>query len=474
MPVSFENILTFLSSGALPYLVGKCGLNCDVYATVPVFQMGQMFAYDLYQSKHNYENFTLFTLDDVDSAFDRVTQVKYNQTITLQGRGEGMTITPLPAGHMLGGTIWKIVKDGGEDFVYAPDVNHKKERHLNGCSMDKISRPSLLITDCINANNVPDRRKKRDDILLASLLEVLRGTGNVMVCADTAGRMLELSLMLDQMWRADTGLQAYSICILNSFIYNIIEFAKSMIEWMSDKMARTFEGQRNNPFSFKHIQLVHNLDELSLLPEPRVVLCSPPDMESGFSRELFFDFATNERNMILITQRAPDGTLAAKLFSMANKEAKKSETIQVQRKMKIPLTGDELDEYIENKKLEAEERERLAREAKELESLKKEDGDDDDDDADSYENENFFGNQESMNEEEGKLGEHGASHHHHHHSAVIVKHDLMVSSLTTADTKSGGGSGSGSFFKTIKKSYPMYPYIEKRMRWDEYGELGGL
>lgn len=39
-----------------------------------------------------------------------------------------MQITPLPAGHMIGGTIWKIVKDGEEEIVYALDYNHKKER----------------------------------------------------------------------------------------------------------------------------------------------------------------------------------------------------------------------------------------------------------------------------------------------------------------------------------------------------------
>jgi len=34
------------------------------------------------------------------------------------GRGQGLVITPLPAGHMLGGTVWKIVKDGEEDIIY--------------------------------------------------------------------------------------------------------------------------------------------------------------------------------------------------------------------------------------------------------------------------------------------------------------------------------------------------------------------
>ena len=42
-------------------------------------------------------------------------------------KGEGIVIAPHIAGHLLGGTIWKITKDG-EDVVYAVDFNHRKER----------------------------------------------------------------------------------------------------------------------------------------------------------------------------------------------------------------------------------------------------------------------------------------------------------------------------------------------------------
>jgi len=44
------------------------------------------------------------------------------------GKGHGLQITPLPAGHMIGGTMWKIVKEAEEEIVYAVDFNHKKER----------------------------------------------------------------------------------------------------------------------------------------------------------------------------------------------------------------------------------------------------------------------------------------------------------------------------------------------------------
>ncbi len=84
-------------------------------------------------------------------AFDLIVQVKYSQTVQLKGtgvvdddhwlctvfqphplsppgKGHGLTITPYAAGHMVGGTMWKIVKDGEEDIIYAVDYNHKKER----------------------------------------------------------------------------------------------------------------------------------------------------------------------------------------------------------------------------------------------------------------------------------------------------------------------------------------------------------
>ena len=176
------------------------GLSCPIYVTVPVYKMGQMFLYDLYQARHNIEEFTLFTLDEVDACFEKMTQLKYSQTVQLKGKGQGLTITPLAAGHMLGGTIWKIVKDGEESIVYAVDYNHKKEIHLNGCDIERysnnypifivykssmfsrLSRPSLLITDCYNATYKQPKRKLRDQLLMNNILATLRNNGNVLVC----------------------------------------------------------------------------------------------------------------------------------------------------------------------------------------------------------------------------------------------------------------------------------------------------
>ena len=39
-----------------------------------------------FQSRNNTEDFEMFTLDDVDAAFDKIIQLKYSQSVSLKGK----------------------------------------------------------------------------------------------------------------------------------------------------------------------------------------------------------------------------------------------------------------------------------------------------------------------------------------------------------------------------------------------------
>jgi len=416
-----------LHLGALPYAVGKLGLSCPIFATVPVYKMGQMFLYDLYQSRHNMEEFELFTLDEVDRAFDMITQLKYNQTHEFKGKGAGLAITPVSAGHMIGGAMWKIVKEGEEDIVYAVDVNHKKERHLNGADVEKISRPSLFITDAYNASYQMARRRTRDEQLMTLILQTLRGGGNALVCVDTAGRVLELAHMVDSMWQhRESGLMTYSLALLNNMSYNIVEFAKSQIEWMSEKLMRAFEGKRNNPFTFRHLKLCHSISEVNKVPSPKVVLASTADMECGFSRDLFAQWCVNGKNTIILTSRSADGTLTSDLVKNGG-----NRNINLRTGKRVKLSGQELEEY--------------KREKKEKDKIKEEVGDIDED---------------SSSDEEMEVTTKPTT------NLKSVKHDIIM----RVDSE-GQIAGKRAFFKSTKSKYPMYPHHEEKIRWDDYGEI---
>lgn len=83
---------------------------------------------------------------------------------------------------------------------------------------------------------------------------------------------------------------------------------------MSDKLMRCFEDKRNNPFQFRHLTLCHSLADLARVPSPKVVLCSQPDLESGFSRELFIQWCQDAKNSVILTYRTTPGTLARYLI----------------------------------------------------------------------------------------------------------------------------------------------------------------
>jgi cleavage and polyadenylation specificity factor subunit 2 len=67
-------------------------------------------------------------------------------------------------------------------------------------------------------------------VFTACILTTLRVKGNVLLAIDTAGRVLELMHMLDQLWRnKESGLAVYSLVFLTNVSYNTVEFAKSQV-----------------------------------------------------------------------------------------------------------------------------------------------------------------------------------------------------------------------------------------------------
>uniref|UniRef100_A0A0R3RWQ9 Cleavage and polyadenylation specificity factor subunit 2 n=1 Tax=Elaeophora elaphi TaxID=1147741 RepID=A0A0R3RWQ9_9BILA len=457
--------------GALPYLVRKCGLNCPIYATVPVYKMGQMFLYDWVNSHTSVEDFNLFNLDDIDAAFERVQQVKYSQTILLKG-DNGLQITPLPAGHMIGGAIWRITKMGDEEIVYAVDFNHRKERHLNGCTFEGIGRPNLLITDSFNALYNQPRRKQRDEQLVTRLLGTVRDGGDVMIVIDTAGRVLEIAHLLDQLWHnAEAGLMTYNLVMLSHVASSVVEFAKSQVEWMSDKVLKSFEVGRYNPFQFRHVQLCHTHIDLIRVRSPKVVLVSGLDMESGFSRELFLEWCTDVKNSVIVTGRSGDRTLGARLIRMAEQAAENpngtiNRNLTLEVKRRIRLEGVELENYRAKKRAEEREATRIRLEASRRNArLEQADSSDDsDDDAVMVVPVTTSGilNGKLTNSKRNSTSSFSAS--------ATTSSTADLSAAQIAEQRSHDimwkweQQQKSSFFKQSKKSFPMFPYIEEKTR----------
>eukprot|EP00897_Mesotaenium_endlicherianum_P003275 jgi/Mesen1/2976/ME000176S02016 len=442
--------------GALPYAVGKLGLQGTMYCTLPVQKLGQMCMYDHFVSRHAVSDFDLFTLDEVDDAFDNCIQLKYSQPQLLGGKGEGITITPYAAGHLLGGTVWKITKDT-EDIVYAVDYNHRREQHLNGTVLDSFVRPTVLITDAFNVLGVEPKRKQRDAELADAILRTLRGGGNVLLPVDSAGRVFELLLLVEQQWAQQK--LPYAVALLTTVAESTLDFAKSSLEWMSDAIAKAFEQSRHNPFDLKLVKLCRSRQEVDeLAPGPRLVLASLATLGSGFARELFVDCAQDPRSLVLFTQRAHRGSLAHLLQERPPKEV----TLEVTQR--VLLEGAELAAY------EAERALKKAEEAPAVEAgAAPEGGREELEESRRVEGQAAGG----VPNERSAAGRRSSS------SSTPMDVDgagKRASALAGGGGRAGGGVRHGDilvegFVPSATSAAPMFPFDESVPMSDEYGEV---
>ena len=155
---------------------------------------------------------------------------------------------------------------------------------------------------------------------------------------------------------------------MNNVSISVIEFAKSQVEWMNDKIVQSFEVGRYNPFDFKHIKLCRSLAELNQIQTPsknKLVLASTPDLQCGFARSLFVEWCENPKNSIILTSRSSStDTLANQLIENLNKKF-----ISVEMKKRVKLEGDELDEYFRLQIEKEKEKMEKIKKSKELESI---------------------------------------------------------------------------------------------------------
>eukprot|EP00752_Nemacystus_decipiens_P006443 g5803.t1 len=302
--------------GGLPYAFGKLGMRAKVYATLPVWKMGQMAVYDAYLSRAHEGNFHVFDLDDVDAAFARFKTLKFSQHLTFSGRGAGVTITPYAAGRMIGAAVWRVSwQTEDNDIVYATAYNHNRERHLRPSALSALTRPSVLITDAHNALTDGQSRKNREARLISTIMDTVRGGGNVLLPTDTAGRVLELLVLLDEHWQKHR-LGTYKLVLLHNTAFNTAEFAKSQLEWMSEEIGRAFDLQRSNPFELRNVHIMHSLEELDELGnDPKVVLATDMSLDFGFSKALLLRWASGGANTILLTGRGHGTTTARELLA---------------------------------------------------------------------------------------------------------------------------------------------------------------
>ena len=341
--------------GALPAAFARAGLRrgTPVCTTTPVAKMGQLALYDLYAARNDEGDFDAFTLDDVDFAFANVTTLKYLQTLTLRGN---VAICAYPAGHSLGGCVWRLVA-GAEEVVYASHWNNRQERHLPPATLGQLARPSILIAYAGSAQRAaPPSRPAREKALCDAAAAGALAGGLALLPAPAAGRALELTLALENHWEATPALAGVRVCLLSPVAPSVIEFAATQLEWMSADIANRFQQERANPFApMRHVIPVASLKALdSMPPAPTVVIASLASLSAGNARHLLSRVAANSRACIVFSGAGGESELARALADAAQIPPQLRPELPLVLGNRVPLDGAELAAWREKRRQEVE------------------------------------------------------------------------------------------------------------------------
>lgn len=354
------------------------------------------------------------TPEEISNYFGLINPLKYSQPhqplpSPFSPPLGGLTITAYSAGHTLGGTIWHI-QHGMESVVYAVDWNQAREHVLSGAAwlggpgtggsevLEQLRRPTAMICSTKGSGQatVTRQRNNRDDALLTMVRETLRNGGSVLIPSDSSARILELAYLLEETWateasKADSPLKGARVYLASRTGGATMRYARSMLEWMEEGIVKEFEiasgaqeahdqrrfrGQQSNntkaeddkaaqaPFDFRHITLLERKSKVDRMLEgsgPRVILASDTSLEWGFSKDAIRSLASDDRNLIILTEKVGINSgqgkgLGRYLWELWNERSTSTASpttvvgaggiqTEVQSIRTVPLEGNELSLY---------------------------------------------------------------------------------------------------------------------------------
>lgn len=240
-----------------------------------------------------------------------------------------------------------------ESIVYAVDWNQVRENVLGGAAwldasgggaevIEQLRKPTALICSSRGAekNSLTGGRKRRDDLLLDTIRATIAKGGTVLIPTDTSARVLELAYLLEHAWRkehanssSDSPFKSARLYLASKNVGATMRYARSMFEWMDENIVKELEadeaaatskkqhrrndskqvggrdhqpvGKAAGPFDFNYLRLLERrkqIDRITATKGARVILASDTSLEWGFSKEILSKIANDTSNLIILTE----------------------------------------------------------------------------------------------------------------------------------------------------------------------------
>ncbi|MCJ1416715.1 hypothetical protein MMC32_003053 [Xylographa parallela] len=215
--------------------------------------------------------------------------------------------------------------------------------------IEQLRKPTALVcsTKGVEQTASAGGRVKRDELLLDMIRTTITRGGTVLIPTDSSARVLELAYVLDHAWQREASssdpsvLNSARLYLASMNAGTTMRYASSMIEWMDENVVREFEaeaaksgnnnkqhrrmdskqmrkdqdnsrptGRDSTPgdmFEFRYMKLLERKSQVEKIlsrKTPKVILASDTSLTWGFSRDALQRLAADPANLVILTERS--------------------------------------------------------------------------------------------------------------------------------------------------------------------------
>jgi len=255
----------------------------------------------------------------------------------------GMEVRLYPAGHVLGARMAHLRAEGKE-VLYTGDFCLHGTEILEGVDVEALPKePDVLIMESTYGGTLRPSRDELVKKLFESITEAEERGGNVLIPSFAFHRMQEMARRIDLAMK-DEILPRYNAYYLSGLGHRITGYFHKYQRHLC-KMVQDEEM----PFDYQYVK---HLNRAGQVREPALVICTAGFGHAGVSRELLFDWVSDEDNAILISSGylPEDSPLtAAKEKTTIEEEGRKVPVRATVKQIELSGHGDqsELVEFVE-------------------------------------------------------------------------------------------------------------------------------
>ena len=305
-------------TGALPGLVSRLPTCMKGYCTPATKPITRVLLEDSKNHlKPEEQEKPLFTPEAIDTALDYLDCMETVQWNTPRQICDGVTVTWIRAGHILGAAMIHI-KGKQESILMTGDVSVTDQKTIPGMLMSNLpDQPDVMVMESTYGNRQHTDRAAEERRLVSDIAEVIEAGGKVLIPVFAIGRSQEILLILKH------AMQKGEIPEFPVYVDGMVTkvndiYARSCF---ANELLPALRGEANIFYSdvIKPVSKSVDRDKVSSW-EPCCIVASSGMLIGGRSSNYAKHLAGDPKNMIAITGYQAEGTPGRALENLAKVE----------------------------------------------------------------------------------------------------------------------------------------------------------